>query len=227
MTMRSMFCLVAVTVSCTPNLTGENTPNGSTDLPRKLEMHQRFVALGAIQDAIVDGDLAMAKTYAVAIQAGDFSSAPFHWLPHIDDFKTGAIDVEGAGSLGQAAQGAVNMATACGECHRSNDAGVTFADGGDPPEDQPMLQHAWAVDRMWEGLVAPSDNTWLTGAKSLTGADLESRGLKDETSREVVKRLASEIRSQGRRASRQVGHARADTMARILETCAQCHVLVR
>ncbi|MEL6759227.1 MAG: hypothetical protein AAFP04_02385 [Myxococcota bacterium] len=225
--MRSMFCLVAVTVSCTANLTGENTPNGSADLPRKLEMHQRFVALGAIQDAIVDGDLAMAKTYAVAIQAGDFSRAPFQWLPHIDDFKTGAIDVEGSGSLGQAAQGAVNMATACGECHRSNDAGVTFADGGDPPEDQPMLQHAWAVDRMWEGLVAPSDNLWLVGAKSLTGADLETRGLKDETSRSVVKRLASEVRSQGRRASRQVGDARAETMARILETCAQCHSLVR
>ncbi|MEL7304772.1 MAG: hypothetical protein AAGJ56_02975 [Myxococcota bacterium] len=78
MTMRSMFCLVAVTVSCTANLTGENTPNGSADLPRKLEMHQRFVALGAIQDAIVDGDLAMAKTYAVAIQAGDFRVRRFN-----------------------------------------------------------------------------------------------------------------------------------------------------
>jgi len=75
----------------------------------------------------------------------------------------------GADALGAAA-------VACGGCHEANQVRPAWPDAplptGAPGTIEHMLRHAWAADRMWEGLLLSSSEHWARGARVLLESPL-------------------------------------------------------
>jgi cytochrome c556 len=118
------------------------------------------------------------------------------------------------------------MGVACASCHTALAANVTF-----PLEEPPassanpasqMLRHAWAMDRLWEGLSAPSDALWGAGAGALTSLPVDFGG-NDQANRLAAR--VHELAGDARQAA--TAKERADTYGDLLETCALCHDAVR
>jgi cytochrome c553 len=88
-----------------------------------------------------------------------------------------------------------------------------------------MASHQWAAARMWEGLIGPSDDRWLEGARTMARsrttiiAESGELGIADDAART---RLLAE------RATR-LGDPdeRATLYGEMLATCAHCHHAIR
>ena len=95
------------------------------------------------------------------------------------------------------------MARVCGDCHRAKAAGPQFAASQADRErttsdslGERMQRHMWAVNRMWEGLTAPSDDAWNAGAQVLANAPAAAPNSTPALPPEVVSAL-SEVREVG------------------------------
>ncbi|MBA3455192.1 MAG: hypothetical protein H0T42_19030 [Deltaproteobacteria bacterium] len=91
-----------------------------------------------------------------------------------------------------------------------------------------MASHQWAASRMWEGLIGPSNDRWLEGARLLSGARWSivaegnvapELGVADDVAR--VRLYAS------RAIVAKTQDDRAATYGEILGTCARCHHAIR
>src|SRR5262245_53079650 len=68
-----------------------------------------------------------------------------------------------------------NTAAVCGQCHAAAGSGPSFPEADDADAElglsdtlgDRMERHAWAANRMWEGLIAPSDSAWRAGSAEL------------------------------------------------------------
>ena len=82
-----------------------------------------------------------------------------------------------------------------------------------------MVRHLWAADRMWEGLVGPSDDAWLAGSSALAGSlSLPSGNVRGP---EELLRQVGALAGEAETATGQ--EARAEIYGRLLGTCSQCH----
>lgn len=118
------------------------------------------------------------------------------------------------------------MGVTCGSCHTALGANVTFPLEEPPPSSanpaSQMLRHAWAMDRLWEGLSAPSDALWNAGAGALTSLPV------DFGSNDQAHRLAARVHELSDNAkAATVARNRADIYGDLLETCALCHGALR
>lgn len=118
------------------------------------------------------------------------------------------------------------MGVACGDCHVALDIKVPFTLEEPPasaavPAAQ-MTRHAWAMDRLWDGLSYPSDAAWKAGAGALTTMPVNFGN------NEQANRLAARIHDlSGQAAVATTPKERADTYGDLLETCALCHSSLR
>lgn len=121
------------------------------------------------------------------------------------------------------------MGAACGHCHAALAANVTFT--GKSPEGEEssvlarMARHVWADERMWEGLIGPSDVAWEADVAALQEAPLHPEMLAEDRSppAEVV-RLADEVHALGQRGRTTAGtERRARLYGEFLATCDGCH----
>ena len=87
-----------------------------------------------------------------------------------------------------------------------------------------MLRHAWGTDRMWDGLLTPSDALWESGATALSEDPLF---LADDESGTEAAVLAREVHLLAIEARRlQDPDHRAGIYGRLLGACARCHSLM-
>lgn len=122
------------------------------------------------------------------------------------------------------------FATTCGECHQLSHAGPT------PPEAAPMQandagivshmqRHRWALDRMWEGLVTPSNALWTSGVTALVDHPIDASTLavrEDQPS--IPANLDAWIHSTGAEALLSTDlRQRGQVYGGLLATCAECH----
>ena len=88
-----------------------------------------------------------------------------------------------------------------------------------------MRRHQWAMDRLWDALVVPSDDAWNAGALALAEAPLVPEQLTPSKSPAPrVAELAQTVHDLGlKAASADRGDARAEVYGELLATCAECH----
>lgn len=197
------------------------------DIP---EMHRKFSRTFDIQTGIVEGDLQRVKEAATwIVTREEKTSLP----PGSEDYERAMLGhaamVARAQTLQSAADRTGHLAAACGSCHQSMARGPRFVIGsalpdGDSREAQ-MIRHLWAADRMWEGLVGPSDAAWSAGASALaeTGPALV-QALRTSTTGGVSAGLIQEVRAvAGEAALAETQEDRADVYGRMLGTCSRCH----
>lgn len=184
-------------------------------------MHERFEAASNIQRAIAFGDLERARAEAQDIAAMDDSRVSLTWQPYFEAVRDAAHQVELSTSLVEAARAAAWLGQRCADCHVAIGARVEF-----PAEPPPaggatlavqMPGHQWAAAQMWRGLIGPSDERWVAGARALA-APRPASDLDDFVRIRRYAGLAVTARLEG---------VRAELFGTLLTSCAHCHAARR
>ena len=83
---------------------------------------------------------------------------------------------------------------------------------------------SWVSRLLWDGLVAPSERMWRTGAGALVGADAFPPPRAGHVPRDEVTRAATNLDELGAEAVMAAdADARADLLGKIWTVCADCH----
>ena len=180
-------------------------------------MQDHWTAAESLQTALARGDLTAARHAADAIAEVD-QIAGLSWDagPYMMRVRREAQAIATADHFQDAVDATGRLAMACGACHARTEEGprlpgATTAPAEDGNTETHMLRHTWAMDRMWEGMVVPSEERWRAGARLL--------GLPAE-----VTLYAARVHEMGRQALEDgTQEARANRFSRILSDCANCH----
>ena len=203
---------------------------GQGDVP---EMHKSLSRAVTIQTAVVLGDLERARKAAswlmdredkMLVQAGSNG--------YEKEMLGYAALIATAEDLKTVATQAGRLAATCGSCHQALNEGPRFVVGTDAPggetQEAQMIRHLWAADRMWEGLVGPSDDAWTAGALALAEtapslAEAIPAYTRLKESRTILRHV-NEVANQ----AMTVGglSERAEVYGRMLDTCMRCHAEV-
>jgi cytochrome c553 len=193
-------------------------------------MHRNFSRTVDIQTGVVRGNLGRAREAAnwlldPANQTVFSGSAQSYQA----EMVARAALISEATDLNMVASEAGHLAASCGNCHQAVGGGPNFvvgseAPGGDSREGH-MIRHIWAIDRMWEGLVGPSDDAWRAGAEALalTGpADRES--FRSSLPAEDLARYLGRVENlAGTAMNTTASSDRAQIYGQVLGTCIGCH----
>src|SRR6185295_9629612 len=141
------------------------------------------------------------------------------YRPYVDAVRSAAASAQKATSPVAAAAALGKLGEACASCH------LKFGGPGSPvaPEqltiaaDPSMVAHAAATERLWEGLVLPSDGSWSSGMEVLLDAPKLDSDVAD------VAAAASHLRALARKGKDVPLEQRAEIFASVLTTCAGCH----
>jgi cytochrome c553 len=226
------------------SVSGACQPSGGREAAREdlaEHMSGHFEEATVIRQAVVDGDLDLAqrtaREFARHREPEGLRDGAQTYLPPM---RQAADDVARSRDLVTAGAAVGRLAAACGACHQAVDARPGFpidaaeleaSDAPLPPSNAAghMRRHQWAADRLWEGLIAPSDRIWAWGASALQDAALRSDELTEEPSDHVnVTRLAIRVHEIGLEASKtsDLGQ-RAELYGELVGTCATCHREIR
>lgn len=199
---------------------------------RAQHMRESFWMAVDARDALIDGDLELAKKHAAELAERDYGDHfPADWRHWVKDMQRHAGDITVAGTVREAAGSLGKLGLACANCHwqarqgpeQPRDPPLPWED---PPEDvgSRMFRHEVGADQMWMGLVDPSETAWRNGTVTLTRAPLvppqqDGEAVDAETHGEVEK-----IRDVAKRARAARSHGdRAEIYADLIATCARCH----
>ena len=115
------------------------------------------------------------------------------------------------------------MAQSCGECHKELETEIVAAAPLPPTGDaliDKMKRHKWASNRLWAGLVGPSDEAWKSGAEVLAELPINT---KDIAADKTQRRRRSGVQCQETRHRR--GCSRRARGPRQALWRATCHLL--
>lgn len=157
-----------------------------------------------------------------------------------------AKQVRNSADLEEACMSFARLSYACGECHHALDRGPPMKLDPVPEGDDiqmHMRRHYWAVERMWESLLAHSTMSFQSAAEVLAEAPLHGSQDPDQESHAGVTRLAYEVHDlafaaavEGKAGEDEyvpkpgeaagdepTGWGQAEVFGRILSACNQCH----
>lgn len=194
-----------------------------------VRMAEHFASAAAMRDALMRGDLERLRASAATLSDRDLSAnVSDAWKPHLEAMRVAAKGARDAASLEAGAQALTEVAQACAVCHEK--LGTPKLAVGDPPPGgsgalPPMIRHAWAADRLWEGLAIPSQEAWAKGAEVFTEAPLEPAAVAGPKSvSPEVGELAKRAHAYGMQARAATDRkARAKVLADVYATCVGCH----
>lgn len=194
-------------------------------------MHRRLARVTAARDAVIEGDDAAARS-AVANLPTELRAAapPPSWVPFVDALANEAVALQATTDSDQVAASVARLAAGCGDCHDA--LGVQPLHDTIPalPNRSPsaeiaeeMRWHVWSVDRMWEGLIAPSPDRWVRGTatfSTLPGCASRDRE-RDDGSQTDPCAITHALAQRAHLAADP--DARAAAYGRLLASCESCH----
>lgn len=227
--MRATLLLVVALAGC--DAAAETPVKGSFSeqlLAVQARMHARFTASRAIEQAIAFGDLDRARSEARTIAEYTEPDVLPQWQPYFRNIQDAARQIEATKDLVAAAKTTAYLGGACAKCHAATSAKIVFAKAPPPTDERrlagQMAGHQWAVTRMWEGLIGPSNERWLSGARLLATSSLPITAESDQLG---IADDAARVRLYANRALKAKPGDRAELYGALLATCAQCHYAIR
>lgn len=219
----------------------QSKPPGTADeegqtLTTKAHMQDHFSKAAEIKAALIAGKLEQAREPArwMAEHQADVEH-PEAWKPYVQDMREAAQRIGGAVDLATATQSFVALVQVCAECHTA--VGGPKIDVGEPPKlgesadiVAHMARHHWALDAMWQGLMGPSREAWITGAEALAEAPLIPDVLAPTQSiPQEISQLAARVHMLGNEARDVPGVSGipGQIYGELLTTCETCHVALR
>jgi hypothetical protein len=189
-------------------------------------MQAHFEDALLIRQAVIAGTPENAREPALALtHLGEADQFPESWRGFVDRIQEVAGRIEESTLVSRAATATADLGLSCGLCHQQR--GGPEASKEPPPDagasiESRMRRHAWATERLWEGLYVPSDDAWDGGAKALSATPFPTEIL---TNGDVYVRTAARdfarlvVKAPAKKAPRD----RADLYAELLTTCGGCH----
>jgi len=198
--------------------------------PLQAHMYAHYDRAEAVHQSLMHGEMGTAQESAEWIA----SHSEIHDIPpgtrrYDDAVRAFAGRVAQSTSLKDAAIAAARMGSSCGDCHQAQQVDPRFLMGTAPPGGggprAEMARHVWAADRMWVGLLGPSDAAWDEGARGFQGGWLDTQEvLVDPENRARIRALVRHVYDLGARAVDATGaQERAEIYGEFLNTCADCH----
>ncbi len=197
-------------------------------------MHEHLTRISTIKSAIVAGRLEDVQEPAIWLAEHEaVAGLPPDFAFYVAQMREYAREVATAEHLGAAAESVSKMAKTCGNCHLVNDVGLEFGYDQRPREDLEgvvthMQRHQWAADRLWEGLIGPSDNAWNKGTDMLIDAPLRPSDVATATEHVAeIRNIARRIHALGGIGTQTMTpDARSELFGELLGLCASCHILL-
>jgi hypothetical protein len=199
----------------------------------KKHMKGHFEAIREIQRAVVHGKLDKAKEKAKWLAEHQAHDTIADWKPHLHSLRASADELSRAENLAMAAGLTARLGDECANCHTTLTAITSFEWNELPNESGDtkihMKRHQWAADRMWEGLVGPSDDLWSKGAEVLADAPLAAEKVTDDPKLAgAATKLAEQIHRLGKKALQTDDREeRVGLFAELLGTCSTCHSITK
>jgi cytochrome c553 len=182
-----------------------------------------------MRDAVARGDLDEAKAEAKLLAQLRIEGPPGRaWHQMFDAMKTAAVGLSGANDLNEASRDVGIVAKTCGDCHTMfGRPGVIVGQANAQASGVRafMQRHQWAAERLWDGLVVPSDDAWRSGAAALSEAPLAPEQLTPGKSPvPKVGEMEQAVHQLGKAAANaERVDARVGLYGQVLATCAECH----
>ena len=228
-TCRLLFALVGVSVVLSAGAAQHEEVPGDAALSR--HMHEHLSTIRAVKQFIIAGQLAGMREPAAWLAEHDAAPGlPSGWQPYVAELRQHAKDTLAANHLVFAAASFSEMARTCGDCHRAYgvsgvvDPPVGGAPAGDTLQAQ-MRRHLWAANRMWEGLIGPSDDAWSAGVAALASIDVDTADIgTPEAVQPKVEYLLTRIGELGVLGGElDSSQERSAVYGEFLSLCADCH----
>ncbi|CAN5923047.1 hypothetical protein BH11MYX4_BH11MYX4_46500 [soil metagenome] len=221
----------AVTPAATPPSTANALPSGAETAQTPTvaaKMADHFSSSVALRDALVKGDLDAFHAAAANLSDKELSANTSDaWKPHLEAMRIAAKRARDAKSVAVGAQALADVGRACAACHEK--LGGPKLEVGAPPAPgsgaKPhMARHHWAAARLWDGLMAPSQEAWTKGAEVFTDAPLAPEAIAAQSVPPEVNELAKRAHAYGQQAhAAKDATARAKAVAEVYATCVGCH----
>ncbi|NNF27677.1 MAG: hypothetical protein HKO53_09690 [Gemmatimonadetes bacterium] len=201
-------------------------------LETEARMFRHFGEARQVNGAALFGRLDVAKAAALRIER----AGPVPGVPAGSEAYSHAVQAEARAITTLADRAALPirsaaLAEACGACHGALERGPRFAAGQRPPD--PGMQghmrlHAWAAERLWEGVVSRDASIWAAGAAALDNEPLPPEDFRTSVGDvDTAFLISSRAHLLAGQAVRAVDWpTRTDLLARVTETCYQCHDLI-
>jgi hypothetical protein len=173
-----------------------------------------------MRQAVVAGKLSDVQAAAAAVSNDAWTpKLRGDYQPYVQAVRDAARSVQSAASLTAAATALGKLGETCADCH------LKFGGPGSPiapvplseSADSSMAAHALATDRLWAGLILPSDTSWLSGARVLVDAPALDSDVSE------VAAAARHLRELARQGGTVEAAQRSKTFASVILTCAACH----
>jgi len=195
------------------------------------EMHESLTRISTIKAAIVAGRLGDVRGPATWLADHEtVAGLPADFEPFIARTKTYARHLIEAEDLVSAAEAVSKMAKTCGDCHLANGVDLEFGYDRLPRKDVEdvvthMQRHQWAADRLWDGLIGPSNSAWNRGVDMLIDVPLAPEDVTTTTAHfSEVDNITRRIHALGSIGTETVRtDARSELYSEVLSLCASCH----
>jgi hypothetical protein len=189
-------------------------------------MREHFADALLIRQAVIAGAPENAAAPASALAtAGDLEHLPEGWRGFVERMQEVAGRIRDSSLISRAARATADLGVTCGLCHQQR--GGPHASSEPAPAqgatlESRMQRHAWATERLWEGLYVPSDDAWAAGARALSSAPFPTEVTKPGGvyARTAAADFARLVRSAP---TKKTPLDRAELYAQLLLTCGSCH----
>jgi len=204
--------------------------NDAQETNLAAHMQEHLQELTRIKSEIIRGNLDGVRQPATwLVQHEPSPEASILYVPFILSMRGHASEILEADDILTAAADLGGIATDCANCHIASEVDVTFGAYDEPSSwadmNSHMQRHQWAIDRLWEGLIGPSDALWSLGARMLAEAPLHGTEATWDYAAAGGDELARRVHELGRQAATaRLPHARATLFGELLGACADCHV---
>lgn len=197
----------------------------SADVAKHMADH--FSKVREVEEAIIRGDLEAARAPALWIaDHQETTGLPAGTETYVAEMKVAARAVANTSDVSMGAVAAASLVASCGGCHAAAKVTPRLPEAVAPTPGtgrvRHMREHQHAVDLMYRGLVAPSDEYWNKGAAGLKAAPLGTKELPaaatgSAASEARVHELAERATAATDRS------ARVAIYGLVIGSCANCH----
>jgi hypothetical protein len=146
------------------------------------QMHENLARVTTMQEAVIRGDIEASVEPARWIA----DNQPTAGLPAgqegvLADMKKQAAVVAEAKDPKNAATATAMVISYCGTCHAAAKVAPAIPEAPKPVAEAGvaahMMEHQWATDLLYQGLVLPSDERWQKGLAAMEGTPLSEKDL--------------------------------------------------
>ena len=235
--MKTVFWLTSITaltlIAATSRILPAQEVRAENETDVATQMHEHLGRITEIKSLIIMGKLDGVREPAIWLADHEaVDGLPADFERYMDLMRQYAREVNNATDLQSAAIVVSGMAKTCSNCHLVNDVEIEFGYDQIPAEWSDtvshMQRHQWAADRLWEGLIGPSDTAWQRGIDMLTDVPLQPKAVMNEDSADVdsdaidqLARRTHVLAWQG--AIAKTPTERSELYGEMLGLCAECH----